>query len=264
MTWALLLAKWTQLAQAGLALPKDAQGEAWRASIPPTITLQSVVFSLSEIGDLEPEERALGLDRGAILLRESAETIHRAWRGTPLPEKLDELIRDARLALEAATDLGELWLAPADQTRAPDPAPFAHALLERGFTGDMIAPEPGTVLFAGEPVLFLRPASPRDFPNANPGLVAGAIRRPGVAGSLQVYRQIETRDDGVGVRDIIAPMRTALLPGRPLLTTIVERGSIVRTFSPDDAERWYTAQERLLAGRIPEIVRHVPGGEAGA
>src|SRR5690606_34338419 len=40
-TWATLLAGWVQFAQSAVALPRDEQGQRWRDSIAPTISLHA-------------------------------------------------------------------------------------------------------------------------------------------------------------------------------------------------------------------------------
>ena len=49
ISWASLLAHWTQVAQASLALPRDAEGDRWRAAVPSIIVLQAVTHALAEV-----------------------------------------------------------------------------------------------------------------------------------------------------------------------------------------------------------------------
>ena len=70
LTWAALLARWTEFAQSSLALPPDAEGDAWRTSIAPIISLQAITHALEEIEHIDPDERARQLaERRAAYLR---------------------------------------------------------------------------------------------------------------------------------------------------------------------------------------------------
>ncbi len=99
LTWTALLGKWVEFAQASLALPRDAEGDAWRASVPAIINLQAVTFALSEVGELPEDERALAMDKAEILVDRSARELGAIWRNSALPAMLIELIGDAQTAL---------------------------------------------------------------------------------------------------------------------------------------------------------------------
>jgi hypothetical protein len=102
LTWATLLARWTDFARASVALPTDGEGGRWRASVAPIIGLQAVTFALGESGLLPPDERAVALDRGALLVARYAAELAAAWGSCPLPGEVVALVEDARSALEAA------------------------------------------------------------------------------------------------------------------------------------------------------------------
>ena len=61
MTWAALLARWTDLVQVGEGWhrlhPGDAEAVPWRSSIPEIISLQSLTFALGELGRIPVEDR---------------------------------------------------------------------------------------------------------------------------------------------------------------------------------------------------------------
>jgi hypothetical protein len=104
-TWAMLLARWTQFAQASVALPRTAEGSRWRAAVGPIVGLQAVVFALGELEGLPADERALGRDRAGVLIRQYAGALEGLWSSEPMPGEVAALIADAR---EAARRVDEL------------------------------------------------------------------------------------------------------------------------------------------------------------
>ncbi len=102
LTWTGLLSQWIQFAQASLALPDEAEGPRWRASVPDIINLQAVTFALADLDRLAPDERALALDKAEMLISKSANGLADAWQPAALPEGIAEIAADARVALEAA------------------------------------------------------------------------------------------------------------------------------------------------------------------
>jgi hypothetical protein len=101
LTWATLLARWTDFARAAVALPAEGEPGRWRAAVAPIIGLQALTFALAEADQLSPDERAVALDRGAILIRRYAADLEKAWAGVPLPGEVVALLEDARGALRA-------------------------------------------------------------------------------------------------------------------------------------------------------------------
>jgi len=85
LTWTALLGRWIEYAQASIALPDDADGRRWRAAVPHVINLQAVTFALGELGGLPREERALGRDKAAIIIREATQELESIWGEAPLP-----------------------------------------------------------------------------------------------------------------------------------------------------------------------------------
>lgn len=102
ITWAALLARWTEFARSSLALPRNAEGERWRRAVPSIIGLQAVTQALGECAGLPPDELALGLDRAAILIDRHAAELAALWSAEPLHPELVLLIDDARGAHAAA------------------------------------------------------------------------------------------------------------------------------------------------------------------
>ena len=105
LTWTALLARWIEFAQASLALPKDATGDAWRRSVSHIINLQAVTFALADLDGLPSAERALALDKAELLIGRSEKEVGRIWEETGMPPSLQEMIGDARIALQAASRL---------------------------------------------------------------------------------------------------------------------------------------------------------------
>ena len=105
LTWTALLSRWIEFAQASLALPDDATGEAWRRSVPHVINLQAVTFALGDLATLPPEERGLARDKAEVLIDRSEHGLRDVWSLEALPPSLAEILDDARLALHAAGNI---------------------------------------------------------------------------------------------------------------------------------------------------------------
>lgn len=99
LTWAVLLGRWIDFARSALALPDDADGRRLRDAVPDMIGLQAVWFALQHLEELEPAERAIGLDRAAVLIERHTSSLQTMWDRQPLPPALTELIADATTAL---------------------------------------------------------------------------------------------------------------------------------------------------------------------
>ena len=103
-TWAALLARWTDFAKAALALPHEGESGKLRQAVPALIGLQAVTQALAELDRLPRSERAVGLDRAAILIKRYESELGTVWAG-PVPVDMLELVADAKQALEAAQSL---------------------------------------------------------------------------------------------------------------------------------------------------------------
>jgi hypothetical protein len=99
LTWAAVLGRWVEFSRGAVALPADATGRRMRASVPDIIMVQAVWFALGELNELDAAERAVGLDRAAILIEKHAGALERRWRRPGLPAAVRELIADARARL---------------------------------------------------------------------------------------------------------------------------------------------------------------------
>ncbi len=102
LTWAVLLAQWIEFARSALALPASGEGRRLRESVPDLIMLQAVWFALRDLSQLEPAERALGLDRAEVLVEKHTAALLQRWRHQVLPPQIRDLIGDARAALDKA------------------------------------------------------------------------------------------------------------------------------------------------------------------
>lgn len=99
LTWAALLGRWVEFARSAVALPDDAPGRAVRAAVPDIIGLQAVTMALGEAELLEPDERALGLDRARVLIERHTRNIRTQFADQDVPAMLTELIDDAEQAV---------------------------------------------------------------------------------------------------------------------------------------------------------------------
>src|SRR4029450_11570065 len=95
LTWTGLLSQWIRFAQASLALPDEAEGPRWRASVPDIINLQAVTFALADLDRRAADERALALDKSDMLISKSAQHLARAWDHAARPGGLAEIIDEA-------------------------------------------------------------------------------------------------------------------------------------------------------------------------
>lgn len=101
LTWAALLGRWVEFARSAVALPDDAQGRAYKAVVPDIIGLQAVTMALSELDQLPPDERALGLDRAQILIDRHTQNLRDQFP-QDLHPSLREMLDEADRALAQA------------------------------------------------------------------------------------------------------------------------------------------------------------------
>lgn len=101
VTWTALLGHWVEFARSAMALPNDEVGQTMRASVADIITLQAVYLSLRDINRLPTDERMLGLDRAEVAIDNASAALKQRWE-KGMPEKIDQLINDARVQLSVA------------------------------------------------------------------------------------------------------------------------------------------------------------------
>lgn len=94
LTWAVLLARWTDFARSAVALPEEGESGRVRQSVADIITLQAVWFALGQMDELSPAEYAVGLDRAGVLIDRHRSAILARFDGDPLPEGLESLLGD--------------------------------------------------------------------------------------------------------------------------------------------------------------------------
>ncbi|MFG0330239.1 MAG: hypothetical protein ACF8PN_10110 [Phycisphaerales bacterium] len=247
LTWAALLAQWLDFARASVAFPQTDEGARWKSSVPAIINLQAVTFALAEIDDLPADERALGVDRAEILLRENVAALHELWEDAEMPGGMIDLVDDARLALEAALAGPTIEFAVPRAERAgpsmaqstmvmPDLGAIIDELLDAGFAGSIYAAPGGTLLLPGEPWLIISGSSEaaREILKAKTGETGGdglwrrfvGALEPATPGATsrprQIYRSVD--ESGIISQDTLAPLWGDPVAGRPLLAPVVEDG----------------------------------------
>lgn len=234
LTWAALLAHWTDMARTSSVLADEGDDGRWKRAIPHVITLQATAMALGDLDRIEPDERPLALDRAEIACRDAAGAIHKLWRGEPMPEGLAELVQDARVAFEQAANAGVEWRVVADRIAGEDPSALVAKLVKAGYRGELFVPTPGVVLFEGSPAAFARgpggapPTVEHEraiaaFLGAKQGVVGEAER---IATPRQVYRQVDFATGKVR-RDVVVGMHETLPPGQPMLALAIESGEPV-------------------------------------
>ncbi len=228
VTWAALLAHWTDFAKSAVALPKDGEGGRMRRAVPSLIGLQAITMALNDLARVSADERPVAQDRAAITIRKHAAELHDIWKGEPLPEGIIELIDDARAALRRSESAGVEFIVGAERLVEGSRAAMAagvRAVIAAGFDGDLWILRPGTALVRGLPAAFAR--SRHGGPVAAAvldqilELLPGCEARP-AAGMRQVYRRID--ESGRVLEDLAQPLEDTLPAGMPLLIPAIEAG----------------------------------------
>lgn len=231
MTWAALLAKWVEASRASIAFPKTPEWDRVRGALPHLIGLQALTRALDELGTLEPDARAAGMDMARVLLAKHGGEVRGAWPeggAEAMPRAVREIVDDAALALDLAAMGGLEWCVADDAVIAEHPAALLTALVAGGFAGDLYLPTPGVPVFEGCPVAFLRGAAPdaeAEIAEEIAGFLGGVGEAEWRPGPRPVYRQF---DFGVGrvVRDVVVAPGTPAPGGQPLLIGAVLGGVV--------------------------------------
>lgn len=234
LSWAALLARWTEFAAAARAWPKDLDGERWSRSVPEVIRLQAVTHALHEIEALAEGERSLARDRAAVTVAQAAHALDAAWRGEAMPESILDALDDAQRAMARAAWAGMrmAWWAGPGVLDMPELAFDAGSM-----PSTVAVMAPGTPVMPGCPVAWWVGGHMPELP----GCAAGAAHEP-----VQVYRQFDS--GGLATEDLVAPL-DALPPGMPLLVPLREEGESIGHFlQPRDS--WRAMQSHALAGRV--------------
>ncbi|MFK7790097.1 MAG: hypothetical protein AB8C95_11480 [Phycisphaeraceae bacterium] len=98
LTWAVLLARWSDFARSAVALPEEGQPGLVRQSVTDIITLQAVWFALRQMDELSDAERAIGLDRAGVLIERHRGAIEARFGKNSMPEDLESLLGDVSTA----------------------------------------------------------------------------------------------------------------------------------------------------------------------
>lgn len=106
MTWAVLLAQWVEFAQSSAGLPNHGAWGVLREVVPDVIMLQAIIMALGDLSELDPRERALGIDRAAVLIEKHCTSIENRLWPEGIPQVLRELIEEAQSALALAQSTG--------------------------------------------------------------------------------------------------------------------------------------------------------------
>jgi hypothetical protein len=244
IAWSTLLAKWIQWAKASVALPDDAAGTAWKASLPHLISLQAITHAMNELADVVLSDRAFALERAEYSVKEHTTGLHSCWASEPLPESVATVIDTAQVTLARAQTLGQVFHVEHSGWIAPDPTYWAIALVDAGFGGDACALVPGTLIADGAPVAWCgdTDVDVPAIPDCGPPVLEP---RP------QMYRS--QRDDGNWLDESVAFV-DAVLAGRPLIIPVIEQGRIVFTFDAAQTQEWIEQQAAALPAGAPRLV----------
>lgn len=243
-TWATLLAGWVHFAQSAVALPDTAEGQRWKDSIASTIALHAHAMALGEIDRVEPEERALAMDKSELSIKEHAAALNQTWRGEPMPDSISELIQDAKDAWEAALHEGVVWVVKSERFKGFHPGELMEMLLDAGFIGEVLVSTPGVEMFEGAPV-----ATCRENFGGEPGsdivrmidaylhACDGEVDHPQIIRPVcQVYRQFNFLAGGAQ-KDLVASVTGDLQSGQPLLIPVVSGGASCSVPLPQRASK---------------------------
>lgn len=253
-TWASLLGRWIEFAQASAVLPPDGDGERWRSAVASIIEIQAIAFAIQDLAVLPRADRDVARARASVVFEQAAARIHDIWRGRDLPESVVQLIEDARRTLEGSRFFGsqELWWPGPGQLEVPEWPDHKRIRSGADSQGSLWLAPPGTILMAGSPVGWW---CDREPPKLAAALIECRIRP--VAGPRQVYRRLD--DAGRAIEDIVVPFDEELPAGVPLLAPLLDCGTRVGDFILG-AAAWGFLQRAALGGKPGEKLkgRNIP------
>ena len=210
-------------ARASRALPTTPEGDQWRASVTPMITLQAITCSLSELESVRPAERLFGWDRAELLYEESIEALDDAW-GPTMPIQIAETIEQAESALEDVLERFHLVLV--HEGSSPVIMPSMESVDPVGVH---------TVIAEGTPVM---PGSPMAWWSQ---VELDRVRSISLCGSLhllrnpvQVWRCRNNHD--LFFEDVVTDLDAQLEPDLPLMVPRVLDGMSLTDPLPDAAD----------------------------
>lgn len=243
LTWSSLLSQWVRFAQSAPALPKNAEGERWRAAVPSVIALQAVTFALKDIARLPAADRAHARDKADMMIRDHAAKLMSIWQGDAMPNAVQEMLADADDALSCAAFAGAIELI----WTGPGPIVMPRVEIDPDAGGTLLIMQPGTIIMPGEPVTWW---ADRDGDELRRALIGFTESQP--EAPRQVYRQM--RADGAIIRDVIAPLAMEPSPaGMPLLVPLLEHGRAIGHFTLDAAQ-WESMQRSAMQSELIEVI----------
>jgi len=226
LTWAMLLARWTEYAQTAVALPADGEAGRFKQAVPPVISLAALTYALGELDQLEPDERALALDRAEIQIRADIARLDAIWAGLEPPESIWVFVEDAARALAGVCadengqhTAGFEWIVAEDGAVFEHPGPLLMALASVSPTLEVWVPSPGVPFFCGAVACHVADVAGVDEEVL--GLVAGFLGDDAegpipVETRHQTIRQFDFSKDGA-VRDVVVRADETDCPGQALL-----------------------------------------------
>jgi hypothetical protein len=238
LAWSALVAHWTRVAQAALALPRDAAGDRWRAAVPHVIELQALAFALRDMARVAPEARDHARDRAAVQIRGAAGALVALWGGEPMPDALLDLMADAQRAWRASACPGlaeVVWPGP-DELIVP-----AAAEPDGPETpgGTLLLMAPGTIALPGDPVAIVAERAAPRFEGVA-GLEVRAVEE-----IRQLYRVFDARGRWTGA--FRRALEDELPAGMPVLVPIWVHGERVGRFTMEP-EEWTALQRAAGVG----------------
>ncbi|MEM7229953.1 MAG: hypothetical protein AAF432_14185 [Planctomycetota bacterium] len=231
LAWTALLGRWMDFARASLALPDDAEGNAWRDSVTDIITLQAVTFALAELSSIPADDRDVSRDRASWLIERHAGNLDTVWRGMPMPEMMLEMLDDAKVALRRSVYAGAVELVYTGSSPM-----VMEAVGAPGEATWFMIMQPGTIVMPNEPVAWWIDS---------PGIAIADCSAEPNDRPRQVYRQLN--DAGQITGDLVLPVDAASPPGVPLLVPLRAGGESVGSFTMN-ADDWLARQRAAMTG----------------
>jgi hypothetical protein len=222
-TWAALLARWMELAQAAVALERQGGaplaaacgGGGWSRGMPALITFEALRHAMTQLGTLPPDERSFALDQATVLLESRRADLEDAFE--VIPDAIAQADRQAEAAIESARlrfVWTIVWEGPGPLTM-PEVAGVPSTRTDEGAVAIML---PGTLAVIGSPIAWW---TGRHEPMLERGLV-GCQARPCDRG-LQVWRRFDS--DGMAIEDRLRDVNDEPLEGGvPLLVPLLAGG----------------------------------------
>ena len=237
LSWAALLGKWMDFAKASTALPATGEGQQWRDSVAPMITLQGITFAMAELEQVDASQRLLGWDRGELLVDQASMELDECW-GPNLPSSILETIQSAESSLtEVIARFTPVLVAESGEPSLMPAVPLLEPL------GASAVVAPGTTVMPGAPIAWW---SEVDFDQLR------SLELPGILelwqSPVQVWRRWDEQDEFI--EDVVTSLEAEQDQAIPLLVPRVLEGIPLSDPlpSPGDVASFYA--QRLGMKRI--------------